>query len=99
MKKMDPKQAKAYFRLRTTLIMIYLGIGVLVSFGIVLFAESLSSFTVMGIPLPYYMGSQGAILTFIVLLFFNAVISDYVDEKFGLVPKDSTKETDQAANQ
>ncbi|WP_264188263.1 sodium/substrate symporter small subunit [Halobacillus litoralis] len=96
---MNPERAKAYFRLRTTLICIYLGIGVLVSFVVVLFAENLSSFTVMGIPLPYYMGSQGAIVTFIVLLFFNAIISDAVDKKFGLVPKDDPEEKDQAVNQ
>ena len=98
MRKMDPEKAKAYFRLRTILICIYLGIGFLVSFVVVLFAESLSSFTVMGIPLPYYMGAQGAVLTFIVLLFFNAIISDVVDKKFGLIPKDDSGEN-KAVNQ
>lgn len=98
MKKMDPKKAEAYFRLRTMLICIYLGIGVLVSFVVVIAAESLSSFTVMGIPLPYYMGSQGAIITFIALLFFNAIISDVVDKKFGLIPKEQSDQN-QAVNE
>ncbi|REJ08830.1 DUF4212 domain-containing protein [Halobacillus trueperi] len=98
MKKMDPQKAKAYFRLRTTLIVIYLAIGAIVSFGVVLFAESLQSFTVMGIPLPYYMGAQGAIVTFIALLFFNAIISDVVDKKFGLIPKEDSGQN-QAVNQ
>ncbi|QAS53371.1 DUF4212 domain-containing protein [Halobacillus litoralis] len=97
MRKMDPEKAQAYFRLRTTLIFIYLGIGVLVSYMVVLFAESLSSFSVMGIPLPYYMGSQGAVITFIVLLFFNAAISDVIDRKFGLIPKDKNTDRDNNA--
>ncbi|MGV2623148.1 UNVERIFIED_CONTAM: DUF4212 domain-containing protein [Halobacillus marinus] len=98
MKKMDPAQAKAYFRLRTTLIGIYLAVGVLASFVIVLFAERLSSMEIMGIPLPYYMGSQGAVLVFILLLFFNAAISDAVDKKFGLTEQ-PVEEKDKAANQ
>ncbi|CDQ18887.1 putative solute:sodium symporter small subunit [Halobacillus karajensis] len=92
MKKMDPQKARAYFRLRTMMICIYLGIGALVSFVVVLAAESLQSFTVMGLPLPYYMGAQGAVLTFIVLLFFNAMISDMVDKKFGLIPKQNSEQ-------
>lgn len=100
MKKMDPAKAKAYVRLRTMLIIIYLLIGVIVSYGVVLFAEQLSSINVMGIPLPYYMGAQGAVVTFIVLLFANAIISDAVDRKYGINPKHvNTKDEDQAANQ
>lgn len=84
MKKIDKKVADAYFRTRTTLIIIYLIIGFTVSFGVVLFAEPLSDITFNGFPLHYYMGAQGAVLTFIILLFANAIISDRVDKKFGI---------------
>lgn len=84
MKKIDKKVADAYFRTRTTLIMSFLAIGAVVSFGVVLVAESLTEITFMGIPLHYYMGAQGAIVTFIILLFLNAIISDRIDKKYGI---------------
>ncbi len=87
MKKMDPAKAEAYFKYRTTMICIYLSIGFLASYVIVFFARDLSSITVLGIPFHYYMGSQGAVLTFIILLFVNAVMSDKIDKKFGFDPE------------
>lgn len=91
MKRIDKKVADAYFKTRTTLIMSFLGIGVIVSFGVVLFAESLTDVSFMGIPIHYYMGAQGAIVTFIILLFLNAIISDRIDKKYGI--DDSRNET------
>ncbi|WP_181349589.1 DUF4212 domain-containing protein [Thalassobacillus sp. CUG 92003] len=87
MKKIDKSTADAYFRARTTMIFIYLAIGFLVSYVVVFFAEPLSNITVNNIPLHYYMGSQGAVLTFIILLFVNAVVSDRIDKKFGIDDK------------
>jgi len=84
LKKIDKKVADAYFRERTRLITIYLTIWFLVSFGIVMFAEYFSSFTFNGFPFHYFMGAQGAVLTFIILLFVNAKVSDKIDEKYGI---------------
>lgn len=87
MKKIEKSVADAYFRARTTMIIIYLTIGVIVSYGVVLFAEPLSQITFNGFPLHYYMGAQGAILTFIILLFINAIVSDKIDKKYGIDAK------------
>lgn len=84
LRKIDKKEADAYFRLRTTLIIIYLAIGFTASFGVVFFAEELSGFTINGFPFHYFMGAQGAILIFILLLFINAIVNDQIDKKFGL---------------
>ncbi|MBT2581331.1 sodium/substrate symporter small subunit [Planococcus sp. ISL-109] len=84
MRKIDKKQADSYFRIRTILITIYLLIGFVASFVVVFFAEELSGFTVNGMPFHYFMGAQGAILIFIILLFVNAIVNDRVDKKFGL---------------
>lgn len=84
LRKIDKKEADAYFRLRTTLIMIYLAIGFTASFVVVFFAEELSGFTVNGFPFHYFMGAQGAVLIFIILLFINAIVNDRIDKKFGL---------------
>ncbi|MDQ0337978.1 putative solute:sodium symporter small subunit [Caldalkalibacillus uzonensis] len=84
MRKMDKAVADAYFRKRTRHILIYLAIWFIVSFGVVLFAEHLTHFTFNGMPFHYFMGAQGSILVFILLLFVNAIVSDKVDKDFGI---------------
>lgn len=84
LRKIDKKDADAYFRIRTTLVVIYLLIGFSASFGVVFFAEELSGFSVNGFPFHYFMGAQGAVLIFILLLFINAIVNDRIDKKFGL---------------
>ncbi|MCA0170464.1 DUF4212 domain-containing protein [Bacillus sp. RAR_GA_16] len=87
MKKVDKKKADAYFHARVRLISILLLFWFVVSFGMVLFAETLAKYTFNGFPLHYFMGAQGSILVFIILLFVNAYISDRIDQKYGLVEK------------
>lgn len=89
-RKIDKKEADAYFRIRTTLVVIYLLIGFSASFVVVFFAEELSGFSVNGFPFHYFMGAQGAVLIFILLLFINAIVNDRIDKKFGL-SQDSKK--------
>ena len=84
MKKIDKAVADAYFREKNRNIMIYLAIWFIVSFGTVLLAEPLSKFSIGGFPFHYFMGAQGAVLTFIILLFVNAKVSDQIDKKYGI---------------
>lgn len=91
MRKIDKKVADAYFRARTTLVIVCLIIGGMVSFGVVAFAETLSTFNILGMPAHYYMGAQGAVITFVVLLFSNAIISDRIDRKFGIDEEQNTR--------
>lgn len=83
MKKVDKSVADAYFKARNKVIIICLIIGFLVSFGVMWIHDSLT-FNFMGMPFYYWVGSQGAVLTFIALLFANAIISDKIDQKFGI---------------
>ncbi len=87
MKVISKEKAEAYFRERIRNTVIYLSIWAIVSFGVVLFAERLSSFSINGFPFHYFMGAQGAIVTFILLLFINAIISDRTDKKYGIDDK------------
>ncbi|MBD8069466.1 DUF4212 domain-containing protein [Bacillus sp. PS06] len=84
MKKIEKNIADAYFRERTRNIIIYLIIWFVVSFGVVFFAEGLSDFSINGFPFHYFMGAQGAVVIFIVLLFINAKVSDNIDRKYGI---------------
>ncbi|MCM3691528.1 DUF4212 domain-containing protein [Neobacillus niacini] len=84
MKKIDKKVADSYFREKTRNMVIYFIVWFLVSYGVVLFAEPLSEFTINGFPLHYFMGAQGAVITFIILLFVNAKLGDAIDRKYGI---------------
>jgi putative solute:sodium symporter small subunit len=81
---MDKAVADRYFREKTRNMIIYFAIWFVVSYGVVLFAEPLSKMTVNGFPLHYFMGAQGAVVTFIILLFVNAKVSDGIDRKYGI---------------
>lgn len=87
MKKIDKSVADAYFREKTRYIFIYFAIWFVVSFGVVMFAESLDFTFIGGFPFHYYMGAQGSILVFIILLFVNAKVSDKIDQKYGIDEK------------
>lgn len=84
MKKIDKEVADSYFREKTRNMVIYFIVWFIVSFGVVLFAEPLSRITINGFPFHYFMGAQGAVLTFIILLFINAKLSDGIDKKYGI---------------
>ncbi|CAN7171435.1 DUF4212 domain-containing protein [Rossellomorea sp. LjRoot5] len=84
MKKIDRAKADRYFKEKNRYMALYLVIWLLSSFGIVLFAESFSTFTINGFPFHYFMGAQGSIIIFIVLLYVNAKVSDVIDKKYGL---------------
>lgn len=84
MRKIDKKIADKYFREKNTYMVIYFIIWAVVSYGVVLLAEPLSEFTINGFPFHYFMGAQGALLTFIILLFVNAIVGDSIDKKYGI---------------
>ncbi|WP_210364443.1 DUF4212 domain-containing protein [Bacillus sp. REN3] len=84
MKKIDKAVADSYFREKTRYMFIYLAIWFLVSFGVVLLAKPFSKLSIGGFPFHYFMGAQGAVITFIILLFVNAKVSDGIDKKYGI---------------
>ncbi|GAK12495.1 DUF4212 domain-containing protein [Geomicrobium sp. JCM 19039] len=82
--KVSNKDAENYYKIRIVMIVSFLVIAFTVSFGVALFAEFFSQFSFMGMPLHYYMGAQGSVLVFIVLLILNAVLNDRLDAKYGV---------------
>lgn len=87
MHKVEKRVADGYFRARVIATVIYLICWFAVSYGVVLFAEPLSAYTINGIPFHYFMGAQGSVITFILLLFVNAIVSDKIDQKYGIDEK------------
>nr|WP_301285872.1 DUF4212 domain-containing protein [Lysinibacillus endophyticus] len=86
-KKINKSKADAYFREKNTYMIIYFIIWAIVSYGVVLFAEPLSDVYFNGFPFHYFMGAQGALAVFIILLFVNAFVGDKIDKKYGIDEK------------
>ena len=87
MKKIDKKIADAYFREKNTYMVIFFVIWFIVSYCVVAFADSLNDIQILGFPFHYFMGAIGALTTFIILLFINAIVGDRIDRKYGIDEK------------
>jgi putative solute:sodium symporter small subunit len=76
----EPKTA--YWRANIRLIAILLTIWALVSYvAAILLAEPLQNITFFQVPLSYWFGHQGSMLTFVVLIWVYAFYMDRVDRK------------------
>ena len=84
MKKIDKKVADAYFREKNRYMFVYFALWFLVSYVMVALADSLTEIQFLGFPFHYFMGAIGALFTFIVLLFANAIVGDKIDKKYGI---------------
>jgi putative solute:sodium symporter small subunit len=60
----------------------------------ILFVEQLNRFSIGGIPFGFWMGQQGSIYVFVVLIFVYAWLSDRTDREFGV---EETPEATQVA--
>ena len=59
---------RRYWRFNVMLISVLMLIGFVVSFVVPLFARTLTSVRVAGFRLPFYMGAQGAIVVYLILI-------------------------------
>jgi putative solute:sodium symporter small subunit len=75
--------AKAYWRENVKLLLSLLFIWALVSFGFgILFADALNQFQFSGFKLGFWFAQQGAIYTFVVLIFVYVYKMNRLDEKY-----------------
>jgi putative solute:sodium symporter small subunit len=70
------------------LIVILLSIWFAVSYVPVLLVNQLNNIVIAGFPLGYYMGSQGSLIAFVVLIFYYAFAMNKLDDKYGLSDRD-----------
>tara|TARA_R110002167_G_C12166530_1_gene603022 strand:- start:2 stop:268 length:267 start_codon:yes stop_codon:yes gene_type:complete len=75
--------AKAYWRENVKLLLSLLFVWALVSFGFgILFADALNSIQFFGFKLGFWFAQQGAIYTFVVLIFVYVYKMNRLDEKY-----------------
>jgi putative solute:sodium symporter small subunit len=74
---------KAYWRENLTLMGVLLSIWFMVSFGAgILFRDFLDQFSVGGAPMGFWFAQQGAIYTFVVLIFVYSALMHRIERKY-----------------
>ncbi|GGE43679.1 DUF4212 domain-containing protein [Psychroflexus planctonicus] len=83
MKKTD-KKAKAYWRENVKYLVILLSIWFAVSYGAgIIFKDALDEIRIGGFKLGFWFAQQGAIYTFVILIFVYVRLMNKLDKKYG----------------
>jgi putative solute:sodium symporter small subunit len=82
--KADKATLAAYWAENKRLTTITLLVWAAVSFGATFFVESLNAVVVFGFPLGYYMGAQGSLIVFVLLIFNYSSMMNKIDHKYNL---------------
>ena len=83
-----PEQ-QGYWRRNLELTAALLGIWFLATFGVIWFARDLNEFSLFGFPLAFYMGAQGALIIYILIIWFYARRMNELDEEYGVREDDA----------
>jgi len=73
-----------YWRRNLKITVILLAIWFFVTFVVGYYARDISDITVMGFPLPFYMGAQGALVIYVLIIYFYAKYMNKLDNEYGV---------------
>jgi len=78
------QQQSEHWRRNLRLIGLLLAIWFLATFVIIWYARELNEIVIAGFPLAFYMGAQGTLIIYLVLVRIYATRMDELDEHYGL---------------
>lgn len=78
------ERRKEYWRRTLRVTAILLSIWFVVTYVVIFFAVPLNQFTFLGFPFAFYMGAQGALIVYVVLIVFYAWYMNRLDREFGV---------------
>jgi len=81
---MDKEKLEAYHRENVRLIGILLAIWFAVSYVGAIIAKPLSTLSIFGFPMHYWVSAQLSVITFVVLIFVYAYMMNRLDQKYGV---------------
>ena len=81
---MSESNDQAHWAETSKLMWITLAIWVFFGYIIHMFVNVLNNIVILGFPLGFYMGAQGSLIAFVVLLFWFARKQDQIDQKYGV---------------
>lgn len=80
---------RQYWKKNLRLTGVLLAIWFVATFVVGWFARDLQSLTILGFPLPFYMGAQGALLIYVAVVGFYAWRMDRLDREYHVQEEDS----------
>jgi putative solute:sodium symporter small subunit len=83
-KRGEDVNVEGYWRANVRLIGVLLLIWFTVSYIPILFVNQLNTIRIAGFPIGYYMGSQGSLIVFVLLIFYYAWRMAKLDREYGL---------------
>ena len=81
---LSKQKLESYWRENRNLMLLVLLIWAIVSYGAALISGALNELVILGFPLGYYMGAQGALIVFLLLIIFYSKSMDNIDKKYGV---------------
>ncbi|KAB2934613.1 MAG: DUF4212 domain-containing protein [Leptonema illini] len=75
---------QSYWKRNTRFVIMLLAIWALVSYGAALIAPLLNKVVILGFPLAYYMGAQGSLAVFVLLIVWYARGMNEMDHEYGV---------------
>jgi len=75
---------KEYWGKNLNITAILLFIWFFVTFVIGWFARDLANVTILGFPLPFYMGAQGALIIYVLIIWYYARYMNKMDIEYGV---------------
>jgi putative solute:sodium symporter small subunit len=79
---------REYWRKNLVITAILLGIWFVVTYVVGFFARELNTITFFGWPLGFYMGAQGSLIVYVVIIFFYAIRMNKLDKEYGVSEED-----------
>ncbi len=75
---------KEYWQRNLRMTGILLAIWFVVTFVVSFFARELNDVTVLGFPLGFYMGAQGSLVVYVVIIWYYAKYMNTLDQEYGV---------------
>jgi putative solute:sodium symporter small subunit len=73
-----------YWRKNLAITAVLLAIWFIVTYVVGFFARELASITFLGFPLPFYIGAQGALVVYVLIILFYAIYMNKLDQEYGV---------------
>ena len=84
LKGLDREKLSAYWSYNKKLTFITLFIWFVVTYVAIFFAPQLDQIVILGFPMGYYMGAQGSLIVFVILIFNYAFKMNKADKDYGV---------------
>ena len=87
---MEPitERHREYWRKNLVITAILLAIWFVITFVVGWFAREFNQITVLGFPLGFYMGAQGSLVIYVVMIFYYARYMNRLDREYGVAEEE-----------